>query len=94
MEILVGLSIPTIYYYGNMLDEDGNAIDNKNEPYASSIFYSIDNIVPGSYNGYNNGTIMTSGGTEYFTYIDTISIHNKIQEVKKKEFNTLLFNQN
>lgn len=94
MDIIHGLKIPTVFYYANITDEEGNSIDNQEEPFVNTTFYSIDNISPSNYNGCTNGTVISSSGLEYFTYADCRTIERKISDCKIREMNTLFFNKN
>lgn len=94
MDIVAGIKIPTVFYYANITDEEGNTIENLDEPFINTRFYSLDNIAPANYNGCTNGTVITSSGLEYFTYIDCKAIEDKIQQLKNREIKTMFFYKN
>lgn len=89
MQLENGIIIPTVIYYGSLIETGEVSIDEVGD-FISQTFYSIDSISPASYIGYKKGTLITSGGFEYFTHHDVKTVHFSIQEAKQIERDQIL----
>ena len=66
MEIQSGVLIETVYYYGSLVDNGEIPIEDVGD-FTQQVFYTIDSLTPcHEYIGIVGGTIIASGGVEYF----------------------------
>ena len=90
MEIQSGVLIETVYYYGSLVENGEIPIDDVGD-FTQQVFYTIDSLTPcHEYIGRVGGTIIASGGVEYFSYHDINDLINAIQTAKAMDRQTNL----
>ena len=90
MEIQSGVLIETVYYYGSLVDNGEIPIEDVGD-FTQQVFYTIDSLTQcHEYIGRVGGTIIASGGVEYFSYHNINDLINAVQTAKEMDRQTNL----